>query len=351
MLFYHIPLSDWSHRLPPIFFRCVGIGYTAVPFFFVLSGFVLAISYLKPEKPIRVARFYSARFARIYPALFACLCLDVPHFLYTSLQISHESVKRILLEGIISFAALGAWFGMPILDSPSWSISVEFFFYLCFPLIGAFLWRLPGKVLWISAVALYILDNAVIQAISRPQDVDYTHCLDYHPIAHLAEFLFGIALARLFEYVRANHRLAARLERYSPLIAVAAVFARYCIPIFDLPVSPSLLQHAFLVPIDSAIILAFSSGNTLIARFFARRPFVILGEASFALYLVHVPVFLIANHWINLHPGPLIPIYVVACVALSVLSFHFLETPARLWIMRKLHQQAQENVVVLSAGQ
>ncbi len=85
------------------FERFCSLGYVSVSLFFFLSGFVLAIAYLA-GKPMDVRRFLVARFARIYPLLFACLLFDLPHFFYTQRQGTQHQVRHVAEAIVVSFA-------------------------------------------------------------------------------------------------------------------------------------------------------------------------------------------------------------------------------------------------------
>src|SRR6202789_3423392 len=53
----------------------------SVSFFFLLSGYVLSMVYLRDGKPVERRKFFAARFARIYPLYFVMLVLGAPHLL------------------------------------------------------------------------------------------------------------------------------------------------------------------------------------------------------------------------------------------------------------------------------
>ena len=61
---------------------------------------------------------------------------------------------------------LQVWKGSRLLriNLPSWSLCVEAFFYVCFPLLGVLLWKLHGARLWMTALALYTGGQALVWA-------------------------------------------------------------------------------------------------------------------------------------------------------------------------------------------
>ena len=350
VVLYHLSSEvGWLER-NNLLGRTVKLGYTSVPFFFVLSGFVLAVAYLKSDRLIHTRNFLIARFARIYPALFACLLLDLPHFVYTEVRISHHSMLRIAGEVLASFAAIEAWFSRtPLLDVPSWSIGAEFFFYLIFPFVAVSIWRMRAKYLWILAVALYLSSNLVLWSFIRP-GIDLFR-LERNPISHVPEFLIGICLARLVHFTSQHLRWGTVVQRYSPIIALLSVAAFLAIPALALNIPETLLQHARLVPIFVGLIFAFSSGNKTIQTLFSPKWFVILGEASFALYLVHMPVMMLCWHQIRRHQLWFPVVFCTIVVLLSVASFFWLETPARMWILSRTHTRSREDLTTQAVAQ
>ena len=336
---------------PPNFFgRFISLGYTAVSFFFVLSGFVLALAYLQSAGPVDTRRFLIARFARIYPALFSCLVLDLPHFLYIEIRVQHESLLHILTGIAISFTALEAWFPhIPGIDGPSWSISVEFLFYLMFPLLAPPLWRLRARLFWPAAAGLYLAGNLLIFVIYRTYGDSFA--LSYQPFGHLAEFLLGICTAHLYLIHAKSPCWSAITRRLSPVAALLAASSFLAIPVFSLEIPVPYLQHGLLVPIYSVLILAFASGSPVIAKLFSRNGFVILGEASFALYLIHMPLLMLLRRPMQTHPYVTPPAFALIAIALSVASFYYLETPARHWILTRLHSQSREDLPTQAVAQ
>ncbi len=61
--------------------RVVSLGYLSVGFFFLLSGYILSIVYLRDDQPVSKRSFYAARFARVYPLFFVTLVAGTPFLL------------------------------------------------------------------------------------------------------------------------------------------------------------------------------------------------------------------------------------------------------------------------------
>jgi peptidoglycan/LPS O-acetylase OafA/YrhL len=93
--------------------RLLGGGYLGVSFFFVLSGFILAYTYLHDTSALRASRraFWRARFARVYPVYVLALVVAAPLFLKQwILDVwQTERLSGGLLAAALSPLLLQAW--------------------------------------------------------------------------------------------------------------------------------------------------------------------------------------------------------------------------------------------------
>ena len=67
-----------------------------------------------------------------------------------------------------------------------------------------------------------------------------------------------------------------------------------------------------------------------------------LGNASYALYVIHMPILSLFRHfrWVT---HAFYPVYLALCVGLSLLSFRYFETPARIWLLERFHKRWLRN--------
>jgi peptidoglycan/LPS O-acetylase OafA/YrhL len=350
VVLFHLAPESWGIARSSYLGRLILLGYISVPFFFALSGLVLALAYLETRRLVGVRSFLTARFARIYPALFACLLFDCPHFLFKAEpHLFHDSVPRIFANFVVGFAALGAWFPhLEGLDLPSWSITVEFFFYLLFPLMAGWLWHLPARTLWLLAISVYVANNLLVFALMHTS-IDPL-VLERDPLTHVADFVLGICLARLLLFILRDRYWSSFAHRFSLVGAVLGATLILIIPALPNQIPKEFMQHTLLFPVFAITILSLASGNPLLDAIFSQRWFVILGEASFALYLVHAPLHyyfagLIVHHRVFVYP------YILSAIGLSLISFFYLETPARQWILRLSHVRSIENLPTQTLAQ
>jgi len=117
----------------PWLVKVANIGYLGVPFFFILSGFIIAYNYqdrLESPNGKHIRSFYLARMARIYPVHLLTFLMVLPYVIHwewsgTSSFTFRAILNLLLLQSYsmnsnIYFAFNGA----------SWTLCIEMFFYL-----------------------------------------------------------------------------------------------------------------------------------------------------------------------------------------------------------------------------
>jgi peptidoglycan/LPS O-acetylase OafA/YrhL len=329
--------------------RFLSLGLISVSFFFLLSGYILAVVYLRGNRPLDRRRFLVARFARIYPLFFITLLLDTPFTLYTLIRTSSlgHAIARTAVSFVGEAVMLHAWIiRLRGIDNPNWSLSVETLFYLSFPIIGAFLWRLGNVQRWIAALALYLCGQALVWEVTPHFSLV---AVKFHPLLHLSTFALGILLAS-WQFSRRAGKAAVRpWQSYVVLLLSLAAYAAVVETSPRLPFTN--LNDGILAPIFMGVIWALSSSDTIASRLLSARWLVVLGEASFGLYLLHIPVLHLFES-ITRIDGPIsYAIYLLSAIGVSVLSFYFVEAPLRRWLLARLHTQPRETLETASLAQ
>lgn len=163
-------------------------GFVGVDVFFVISGFLMtAIIVPKLESgSFSLADFYFARARRILPALvFLCLALLVlgwfwlPPHLYEAL--GKSAGASILFISNFTYNRAGGYFATPAHDNwllHTWSLSVEWQFYLVYPLLLMGTARLLGNsrkalLASLSLAAALSLAYCMIKTQSKPSSAFY----------------------------------------------------------------------------------------------------------------------------------------------------------------------------------
>jgi peptidoglycan/LPS O-acetylase OafA/YrhL len=346
---YHTAWSflPWLER-GSVVGRFVDLGYISVSFFFLLSGYILSVVYLRGDGPVQRASFYRARFARVYPLFLLTLLMDVPVVLAG--WVARFGVKAAMgklattLWG--SLLMLQGWnLRFRYLDYPNWSLSVEAFLYLVFPVVGVALWKLRGKSVWIAAAVVYLGGQAAVWVVARHMSGDLAYRF---PLLHLSTFALGVLLAR-HEALHRGDKPAGAGVLWASLIA--SLICLGAVAYWAQRIPNMNIRDGLLAPIFVAAIWAFAKPNWNAARWLSAPWLVVLGEASFGLYLFHIPVYNIFDWFGWSHGGVAFPVYLVVATGLSVLSFYYFETPTRRWLLKKRRAHVKETMEMASDAQ
>jgi peptidoglycan/LPS O-acetylase OafA/YrhL len=312
-----------------------------VTLFFVLSGFVLAINYsdrLRQPTGLRIWRFGVARFARIYPLYILILfyILVRQHVFGVSVNGWWEHVLAIQAWDSNIAQAYG-------FDGPAWSVSVELFLYASFP---ALIWalvrlRTPRSVLLAAAAtgismfalaAWFVLTGRSQLSWIDPQSAH--HWLYVIPLTRLGDFVLGILAARLYVQVR-HCPWVIKAGTYITTFAALLIIALMAWPANLY--SAWSWDVAYAIPSVMVIFGLAVSPMSPPARVLSLPALVLLGESSYAFYLVHQPAleYFGAGRWaVALSASTIVyeamTLGVIVCLAIGL---HIaVERPARLYI-------------------
>ena len=170
----------------------------------------------------------------------------------------------------------------------------------------------------------------------------WSYVVRYNPLIRLAEFGAGILLGRLFQWLQINGtRLDGRgYWLYLPGLALALLLTASAqwIPY-------PLFHNGLLMPVYLCIILGFALSGGLVARWLSTPAAVFLGNASYSMYILHVPIYgWLSILWRRLllqeTSGPVWQaVYISSVVATCALAFKFVEEPMHYWLKRNLNQR------------
>lgn len=323
-------------------------GFVGVPLFFMLSGFVLAYNYptLSPRSGWRkLTRFWVARIARVMPLYWVVLIWAV-----TMREVKGAAQDPSLP---LHFFALQTWsgdlsVGAGVYNGPGWSICVEVFLYALFPFLVPLValtarrWGVRGLLTIAAgafAVQLVLWAGFVISGHADLPAVDpgSAHRWLYrNPLTRIPEFTVGMCLAFLLARgVRMPVRLASLTQ------AAVIVFVLVACGLRDLdsgPLGAAFFGTLWTIPF-ALLILSLASSRGFFAGFLSLRGMVMLGTASYALYLTHrglLPAF--GQEYVKSAPGHwgYAAVLVVIGLALVVAegAHRYVEVPAREHVLR-----------------
>ncbi|HKF49921.1 MAG TPA: acyltransferase [Terracidiphilus sp.] len=333
IVFFHFSNPQWFGFLAPV----VNAGYASVSYFILLSGFVLAYNYGPRARAgqLNTMRFYKARFTRLYPIYLLSLLMAWRMIPQEYASHTHAMfwtgmvLSPLLLQGWIPEIAT-------FLNTPAWTMSAESFYYVLFPWIAR--WRRPdtiGPILRRLAVIWFIgLIPGTLYAVFHPDGIahpdrfstgPWLQALKFTPLPHLASFLFGVVLAELDE-------LIPREARVRLLLGVGGFGATFFLLWLGGRIPYAMMHDGLLMPLFGCIILGLSGKNVLSAVL-GVAPLVFVGEASYALYLLHF------NFWNLIHDTHVLNkvglaqydpwVSYLILIGLALLALHLVEKPAQ----------------------
>jgi peptidoglycan/LPS O-acetylase OafA/YrhL len=264
------------------------LGVLGVCFFFVLSGFVLTWSARPGDTP---RTFWRRRFWRLVPN-------HVVVYLVALGLLLLAGTVPTLKQGITHLFLLQSWIPdntlfFPSVNGITWSLSVEVFFYACFPLLILLVTKIRPARLWLWAgvvagtallmpwVSVHLVADAPASLfptirVSWPQ----YWFLYFFPVVRALEFTLGMILARI---VQSGRRVGFGVLPAAVLVAAAYLASLY-VP------QEYTFAAIYLVPVGmliAALAVADIGGR---GTFLATRPWVWLGEITYAFFLTHLLV-------------------------------------------------------------
>lgn len=299
-------------------------GSIGVDVFFVLSGYI--ITTLLWRSRATYATFLRRRVVRLYPALLGLVVVTT--LLYAITPGAAISAVETARRGALSLGqATSVWaalqegsFWLPALHpfAHTWSLAVEWYFYLLWPLPVLAARRAqwsPGRLARVAVVAALVLYAA---SLALPP-----HWFYFGPTARAAELLIGGALALHLLDAPDGPRRPRRAGTASTL-ALAAVAAYVLLG----PASSSVGYRVVGIPLAVvATLVLIVVGNVGLSGRMLTQPWVAsLGRHSYSLYLWHLAPFLLLEEV----DGPKWALgmgTVLSTAALTVLSYRFLERP------------------------
>jgi peptidoglycan/LPS O-acetylase OafA/YrhL len=335
-----LPGGDVMHAL-------LAMASTTATLFFVLSGFVLTLQYEQrlhdDHTGAAIATYRRARFARIAPLYWLTLLATLVAYAATDFAVSLGGDAQTgfkLLSFVINALALQAWVPdttvQQFWNAPGWSISAELFFYLLLPtllrwpvLSGS--WASIGLVVAMSGLAAVGYRGAVLPLLpAEPEWLGYGMRL---PLLSLPSFMLGIVLAR-----RHLARPRRRSLVNSPLLPLLLLCTSALLLVKQgEPYGAHwIVTQTLWLPLFGWLVWCLADAPRRGTRWLAAGPLVLLGNASYALYLIQwLPLGFLLRGWFGEPPAPgLAALVMLALLPLSIALHLGFERPLQRWIMR-----------------
>ncbi|MCX7358424.1 MAG: acyltransferase [Alphaproteobacteria bacterium] len=325
-------------------FGLVADGYLGVDLFFTLSGFILAHVYLTSFEDGRFGYggFLKNRIARVYPMHLAALGAMLVLFAGAAiLGVGESNPDAFRLSDLPAHLFMvHAWGTTPTVgwNFPSWSISAEWLAYLLFPLVAGLVLKakrwsgaFAASALALCLFSFWALDN--LSAVFPGVGQNFSQMTaQIGALRILPSFLLGVAL-----YAFGREHAAPKSWAW-PIVAVSA---GWVVAVTTLGWWEGLTWFGLAGLLYG---LAETSRHGVDAPM-SGRVFVFLGAASYAMYMIHLPIDIVWFHALEkfgvtetsdlaLRVGAMVGVFVV-CIVASMVAYLVIEEPARKWV-RKL---------------
>jgi peptidoglycan/LPS O-acetylase OafA/YrhL len=360
--------------VPPLLPTSTGLGMTL---FFVLSGFVIHYTYRESiQQRGGVRHFLVARFARLYPLYALVFLVEFAHTVARqrgSCGLAGDQAGLFWALPYYLTLTQAWWFDIKChnaliyqygpVSAITWSISVEIAFYLVYLAASRFVDLRVVSSRWVIGIAgasylvliaFFLLCGAFQGGIDQIgaatfgavassqhgyQDSLLRWLLYFFPAARLPEFLAGIAAAHL--YLERQQQVAAPWGNLRVVAVIVAVLAAH-LWLYGVVESVLVRRTAspLYAPLVAVMVYALARNTSTVPALVLASPLmVLLGEASYSIYLLHqlLPSAFLRLGLIGVVGAPGWGVWLGALLLLlvvSLASYRYVEWPARTSIRR-----------------
>jgi peptidoglycan/LPS O-acetylase OafA/YrhL len=336
VVLYHVHERDDIHG---VLRTLLTHGYLAVDLFFLLSGFVMALSYGRLATDgwsfESYKTFLARRFGRVYPLYLVMTCAIAATILAGwSRALPLENFGGVFLANV---ALVQTWFSIDSINAPAWSISTEFAAYLLFPLLGACTLTARRLALLLAVPLLCLTAIYFLQFVPTPPSDPYRMGpLNVYwgagaVLRCLSEFTIGLSAYRLSQFAAVKRWAGEPVLAYAN---AAALLVFLCTPEMDVPAVIAM----------SPLLLVLASGRDLVSRLMGSRVVFFMGEISYSMYLVHSQFLRLRRigemKWLVATIGAAgadlaaLAILYASIVLCSWVTYRAIEKPCRAWFRR-----------------
>ncbi len=313
VVFYHY-ISLHAPNAYPLISEAAKYGYLGVPLFFIISGYVIALS----ANNRTAIQFGISRFVRLYPALWAGVLFTV--LILVVFTDKQYSVQQVLAN----FTLLNEHLGFKDIDSVYWTLKVElkFYVFVFFLLIfGVFKKHQIWLSLWLGLTVLQTVFGQSFYMgwfISTSYSSFFIAGIAFSLIQNTKEntfvyfvLIFSLMVSSIRTYMHANS-FNIDPTIVEKLISVIIVWLFYCLMYF------------------------LSTGKMNLRK---RNVYITLGALTYPLYLIHnMAGRSIIDHYSNVIPEKIMIIFVIISMVLVSWMIHLviekpLATPMKNYLL------------------
>jgi peptidoglycan/LPS O-acetylase OafA/YrhL len=319
-----VHLNTWNNSfIQKCLVKGIAGHYLSVDVFFILSAFVLSMSYeYKVQSGINITflkNYLVKRFARIYPIYIANILL---FYLLFKPDLPVRSILRNILLLQIFFPTNYT------INGVSWSLSVEWVIYFIFPFI-----LLIKSKKWMLFFILSMLGYAylfffVSGHFSIPSLFDIHFIVGKDALIRgISAYLLGIAIYKIFSCKPAWIRTINKYIIYVLILIFFFIF---------------IVRNDLFMPILLALLILGITNQNSVSKFLSSKPVYFLGLISYSLYLNHWLVFKVVEaicqkyNFSILLNRCLFALSVFLSIFISYITYKLIEMPIGKYIRKKL---------------
>ncbi len=351
----HVPAIDGLRAVAVIAvilyhldFSWIPGGFLGVDLFFVISGYVitrLLLDSIQRSGGLDLRAFYAARFRRLLPPLLFMIFV-------TTIIVGFwapDTMRRFLGDAPFSiFGAMNWWLifretdyfesiGRPALLQHTWSLGVEAQFYVVWPLILLLVLRYFGKKRIPFAALLIAITSGITLLIVSLQvdgsDASKVSHVYFGTDTHSIGLFLGAALAVSWIPQNLQETVSRRAQDFIDGIGVFGFLGIIAAFLFIDASDPTLYKIAFPLAgiFGVAILISIVHPASRFAPILSSKPFIWIGERSYAIYLWHWVIFQITRPEYDLEGSTwaLYALRVLLVFALADISLRLVELPVR----------------------
>jgi peptidoglycan/LPS O-acetylase OafA/YrhL len=313
------------------------VGNYAVPFFFILSGFVLTYNYAHTFVDLnwhKYFKFISLRLAHIYPVhivtlVFVLCMITVARFKGISITDSGYTFDTFIQNVLL----IHTWVPNFTLNwnYPAWAVSSEWFAYLWFPIVSVLMVNhlkslttviILLSLTWLGSIAIYAMGNINFKEL----------------IVIIPTFLTGMLLHNLWIHLRQSYHPSV----FMPDISLIAIIL---IPFL----CSGIVLISTYISLFVVLILSLAFLQDSCRQYWQSPPLIALGKASYSLYMSHTLAqklcygFIPPQRFVEsgiFVKGGIVGLYLGAIALFCIITYFLIEKPSR-----KYFRQVSEKLV------
>ena len=309
-------------------------GFVGVDVFFVISGYLISSIIFRglSQNTFSFFDFYARRIRRIFPSVFVVLLITVflGYWLLTPYEfrdlVSDLPYSAFFLENFHLYSTTGGYWDVATEKRPLmhfWSLGVEEQYYIIYPLLCYFLWRVKPK-LFLSILLLLLCTSLAFCLY----DTQYNAIRAFYSLhSRFWELLVGGVLAYL-EILGLKKSITVSKANVLSFIGFALVSSAI---VFFNEGKGFPGWRALLPTLGTVLIIAAGKEAFLNKYILSHKAVVFVGLISYPLYLWHWPLITLVRNNIEGHlpTGTLMLSILTASVLLAYFTYTFVERPIR----------------------